>query len=96
MPVSGVGIAVDPVLRAQMDRLDRVLLLPFLLTDTDSLDNGSLIIHTGTSENFSSLFYTLFSRGTSILSCCSTTHCSRSLKNAFDEPTAACLSLKRE
>jgi hypothetical protein len=45
MPVTSVGIPVDPMFWPEMDTLDRVLLLPLLLTDTDGFDHGALYIH---------------------------------------------------
>ena len=64
-----MGIPVDPVLRAQMDRFDRVFLLSLLLADTDGLDYGNLITHTGTSITyFTAMLYIIF-HGSSILSC---------------------------
>ena len=45
VPVSRVGVSIDPVFRPQMDRFDRVLLLPLLFTDADSRDNSGLIAH---------------------------------------------------
>ena len=48
VPVSGMGVAVDPVRRAQMRRLDQMLLLPLLFADTDGLDHGALLHHFNT------------------------------------------------
>ena len=45
VPVSGVGVPVDPVLRTEMNARDRVLLLPLLFADADGLDACGLCAH---------------------------------------------------
>ena len=41
VPVAGMGVTRDTQMGYQTDRIYRVLLLPFFLTDTDIFDSGS-------------------------------------------------------